>query len=161
MTREEAVKILSVLKAAYPNSYRGMTKDEANGTIGVWAVQFCDIPYPVVSIAVNKLISTNTFPPSINEVKEKIQSLYWEASGMLESHRTATIGIKLNDDDPNETPVYMGKRLDDKTLALVQEIVRVTEPMKTKQLLEPSLDSLLTGLNGYLLGGNSDSLKLK
>lgn len=161
MTREEAIKILSVLKAAYPNSYRGMTKDEANGTIGVWAVQFNDIPYQVVSIAVNKLISTNTFPPSINEVKEKIQSLYWEAWEMLESHRTATIGIKLNDDDPNETPVYMGKRLDDKTLAFVQEIVRVTEPMKTKQLLEPSLDSLLTGLNGYLLGGNSDSLKLK
>ena len=33
MTREETVKILAILKAAYPNSYKGMTKEEANATI--------------------------------------------------------------------------------------------------------------------------------
>lgn len=83
MTREETVKILSILKAAYPNSYKGMTREEGNGVISVWASQFAHIPAEIVVIAINKLISTSTFPPAIAEVKEKIKSLYWEAQAEL------------------------------------------------------------------------------
>lgn len=146
MTRQEAIKILSVLKAAYPNSYKGMTKDEANGTVNVWATQFVSMPFSVVSIAVNKLISINTFPPSINEVKEKIRSMYWEAWTMLREHENA-----IEDG--------CGEELDDRTLATVKEIIRVCEPMRTKQLLEPSLTELLKGYNGYLEGGGCAEMK--
>lgn len=170
MTREEAIKILAVLKAAYPNSYKGMTKDEANGTISVWSTQFVNIPYIVVSIAVNKIISTNTFPPSISEVKAKIQTLYTEANSMLENHKTATEGIPMKayaGDDENGNPlyeietVYMGKKLDDNTLALVQEIIKACEPMRTKLLIEPSLEDLLKGFNTYLTDGSSEQKQLR
>lgn len=80
MTRDETIKVLASLKAAYPASYKNMTKDEANGTIGAWQAQFLGMPYSVVSIAITKIISTNTFPPSIAEVKEKIR-------GKTTSHR--------------------------------------------------------------------------
>ena len=60
MTREEAIKVLAILKAAYPNSYRGMTKEEAHGTVAVWAAQFASMPASVVMIAINKKISKNT-----------------------------------------------------------------------------------------------------
>lgn len=143
MTRQEAIKILSVLKAAYPNSYKGMTKDEANGTVNIWATQFASMPYSVVSIAVNKLISINTFPPSINEVKEKIRSMYWEAWGMLRDHESGF------------------NKLDDKTVAVLNEIMQVCEPMRTKQLLEPTLTELLQAYNGYLEGGCVDTKLLK
>ena len=79
MTREETIKILAILKAAYPNSYKNMTKDEANGTVTIWAMQFANIPADVVMIAINKLISTSPFPPAICEVKEKIKGMYWES----------------------------------------------------------------------------------
>lgn len=161
MTREDAIKILSILKAAYPNSYKGMTKDEANGTIGVWAAQFTSMPYEIVSIAINKLISTNTFPPTIHEVKEKIRGLYWEAWEMLNSHKQSLKGWKINDDDPNEEPVYTGRRLDEKTLAVVKKIVEVCEPFQTKHVIEPSLSELITGLNNYLTADKSDTLSLK
>ena len=75
MTREEAIKILAILKAAYPNFYKNMTKEEAKGTINVWASQFVSFPYSAVLIAVQKLISTKTFPPTVSEVKERIRSL--------------------------------------------------------------------------------------
>ena len=141
MTREETIKILAILKAAYPNSYRGMTKDEANGTVAVWAAQFASIPAQVVMIAVNKLISTNTFPPAINEVKEGIRGLYWEAWEMLDFHERGF------------------KTLDDKTVAQLEEIMEIVEPMRTREKLEPTLGELLEGYSGYLSGGSRDDMK--
>lgn len=74
---------ISILKAAYPNSYKNMSKDEANATVTVWAVQFADTPTEVVMIAVNKLIATSPFPPAISEIKDKIKGLYWEILSIL------------------------------------------------------------------------------
>lgn len=83
MTREETVQVLSLLKAAFPNSYKGMTRQEANGVISVWSTQFANIPVQIVLIAINKLISISTFPPSIAEVKNKLKNLYYEATSEL------------------------------------------------------------------------------
>lgn len=132
MTQKEAAQILAILKAAYPNSYRGMTKEEAVGTVNVWATQFINIPVNVVMIAVNKLISTNTFPPSIGEVKEKIRSLYFEALGEIPYQHG---GLYCNNT----------AEISPERLALLKEIVRVTEPMRTMQKIEPSLTDLLNG----------------
>ena len=41
MTRDETTKVLALLKAAYPNSYKGMTKEEAMGTISIWNYIVC------------------------------------------------------------------------------------------------------------------------
>lgn len=143
MNREDAIKILSILKAAYPNSYKGMTKEEAHGTINVWVMQFSDLPLGIVSIAVNKLISTNIFPPSISEVKKKIQSLYGEASEMLLMHRYATKGFRVTN-DPDEQPTYVGKALDEQTLKMCEQIVEATEKYRCCENVEPSLESLLS-----------------
>ena len=83
MSREETVQILSLLKAAYPNFYKGMTRPECNGVISVWSTQFTGIPVQIVLMAVNKLISVNTFPPTVAEVKSKLKSLYYEAVAEL------------------------------------------------------------------------------
>jgi len=83
MTREETIQVLSILKAAYPNSYKGMTKQEANGVISVWATQFATVPLNVVLIAVNKLVAINPFPPAISDVREKIKGLYYESTAEL------------------------------------------------------------------------------
>ena len=79
MTKKEALQILAILKAAYPASYNGMTKEEATGTVAVWCMQFADLPAEIVMMAIHKLISTNKFPPSISEVKNKIEKIHWEA----------------------------------------------------------------------------------
>ena len=83
MTRDETTKILAVLKAAYPNSYKNMTQKEALGTVAVWHMQFADMPPEIVLMAVQKCISTSTFTPSISEVKKKIGSICWEAYDMI------------------------------------------------------------------------------
>ena len=56
MTREETLAIMSVLKAAYPNFYKDMQRQEAEGIVALWAEMFRDEPSQVVAIAVNILI---------------------------------------------------------------------------------------------------------
>ncbi len=83
MTKKEALQILAILKAAYPASYNGMTKEEASGTVSVWAMQFSEMPADIVMMAIHKAIATNKFPPTVADVKEKIKAIHWEASDMV------------------------------------------------------------------------------
>lgn len=67
MTREETIKVLAVLKAAYPAFYRGMKADELNGIVNLWASQFEGDDYKTVGAAVQAHIATDTkgYPPHI------------------------------------------------------------------------------------------------
>lgn len=157
MTRDETIKLLSILKAAYPNSYKGMTKEEANGMIAVWTVQFAKVPANVVYIAVNKIISESPFPPAISEVKTKLRGLYYEATEMLRNHEFATVGLPKVSDD--EETIYIGEPLDARTLATVQEIIRVTDPMRKNSNNETPLSEIISGGGSAMLlenknGGN-------
>ncbi len=160
MTYKEACKILAVLKAAYPNSYRNLDKAEAESIAKVWAAQFASMPYTAVVIAVQKLISTNTFPPTISEVKSRIRSLYLEADELLRKHKLATEGMPVKN-HPTKKVLYWGDeyKLDPQTLAAVEEIIRVCEPMRTQQQIEPTLAELLSGFNNHL-GINGDKTAL-
>jgi hypothetical protein len=137
MTKTETAQILAILKAAYPNSYKNLTTEDANATVNVWAAQFANMPASVVMIAVNKLISTNIFPPTITEVKEKMRGLYWEAQEMITLHNRGL------------------RPLNEKTLATTKAIIKVVEPMRTVEQIEPSMYELLDGYAQYLTDGKN------
>lgn len=134
MTRDETIKMLAILKAAYPNSYKGMTKDEANGMIAVWTMQFADMPADIVLMALNKLISTSQFPPAISEVKKKISNLHWEAYDMISDKTTAAL-------------------LQDEEIAKYQRIYEITKRMKINTNLEPTLKEMMNGGTQKYLNG--------
>jgi hypothetical protein len=73
VNKTETIKILAVLKAAYPNSY----KDEelAVQMVSLWQDMFSDTPAVNVGLAVKALIVTCKFPPTIAEIKDYIQKL--------------------------------------------------------------------------------------
>lgn len=134
MTRDETIKMLAILKAAYPNSYKGMTKDEANGMIAVWTMQFADMPADIVLMALNKLISTSQFPPAISEVKKKISTLHWEAYDMICDKTTVAL-------------------LQEKEVAKYQRIYEITKRMKINTNLEPTLTEMMNGGTQKYLNG--------
>ena len=131
MTRDETTKILAVLKAAYPHSYKNMSQKEALGTVAVWHVQFADMPPEIVLMAVQKCISTSTFTPSISEVKKKISALSWEAYDIV----TGVDGLKY--------PCEMVEQ--------AKWIYEKTRDYKYDTPQEPTL---------YQMIGNSESMKL-
>lgn len=149
MTREETIKLLAILKAAYPNSYKGMTKEEANGTIATWQLHFAKMPANVVFIALNQIISVNQFPPTISEVRKKIRNLYAEAVVMLRSHEDSKLEFVYNEGTPQEEVVRMGEPLDDKTVAVLKQIVAATQDMRNdvemsmKELFNSGTDQML------------------
>lgn len=77
MTREETIKILSVLRGAYPAFYRDITKQEAESTIALWESMFDEEPYELVAASVKAFISGDGkgFPPAIGQIKERIRQI--------------------------------------------------------------------------------------
>lgn len=135
MTKKEAMQILAILKAAYPASYNGMTREEANGTATVWCMQFSDMPVEIVLMAVHKAIATNKFPPSISEVKEKLKLIHWEAYDMA----WGNLGVSL----PEQTRKHY------------QRIYEATNGYKYGQMYEPKIGQILEVDNTLRIGGGT------
>lgn len=77
MNRKEVTQILSVLKAAYPHSFKDMTKLDGEALVNLWTRQFAEEDPAAVSAAVNALISTRTtgYSPTVGEIKEQLHRL--------------------------------------------------------------------------------------
>lgn len=77
MTRDDVIKIMSVLRGAYPHFYRDISKQEAYDTINLWTDMFSNDDASIVAAAVKSLIDGDDkgFPPTIGQVKAKIRLL--------------------------------------------------------------------------------------
>ena len=77
MDRNETLKIMAVLQAAYPNFYKGMKAESAEGIVILWNLSFADDQYELVSAAVLAHINTNInpFPPVISLIKNAIHTI--------------------------------------------------------------------------------------
>lgn len=77
MTRDDVIKIMSVLRGAYPHFYRDISKQEAYDTINLWTDMFSRDDASIVSAAVKSLIDGDDkgFPPTIGQVKTKMRLL--------------------------------------------------------------------------------------
>ena len=77
MTREETIKVLAVLRGAYPAFYRDISKQEAEATISLWSSMFDEEPYDLVGAAVKAFISSDSkgFPPAIGQIKDMISKI--------------------------------------------------------------------------------------
>lgn len=112
----------------------------------VWASQFADISVTTVIVAVNKLIATNTFPPTIREVKNKIRGLYWEALGQL-PHQCGGLYPYNTDEIPHQK------------LAMLQQIVADASKLRATESNETSLEVLLSGCEKYINDKGPKQLK--
>lgn len=85
MDRNETMQILTVLKAAYPHSFKGTSKRDANAMIDLWQTMFAADAYEAVNAAVAALISTRKegFTPTIGEVKERMAFAREQVTGTL------------------------------------------------------------------------------
>ena len=77
MNNSEIKQILSILRAAYPHSFKDLTRADAETMIALWERQFAEEDARTVTAAVESLISCRTagYTPTIGEVKEQIHKL--------------------------------------------------------------------------------------
>lgn len=74
MTQGETLKIMAVLQATYPNFYRGMTRQDAEGVVALWADMFAEDSYNTVAAAVRAFIASDSkgFPPVVGQIKQRV-----------------------------------------------------------------------------------------
>ena len=75
MIKEETIKILSILKASYPNFYKDMSKKDAETTISLYTEMFSNTEANLVATAIKELIQHQSYPPTIADIKNKIYEL--------------------------------------------------------------------------------------
>lgn len=77
MERNEVLQIMAVLRGAYPQFYRDLTRKEAEDTVNLWHAMFADDDASLVGAAVKAIIVSDTreFPPNIGIVKEKMREM--------------------------------------------------------------------------------------
>lgn len=75
MNRTETLKIMAILRGAYPQFYRSIDRVEANDTVNLWMDMFHSDDFTLVAAAVKSLIESDEkgFPPHIGAVKAKIR----------------------------------------------------------------------------------------
>lgn len=72
MTNLETVKLLAVIKTAYPRYYDNKTNAEIRDTVSLWYSMLAEYPAELVNAAVRAVIATSTYPPTIADVISRI-----------------------------------------------------------------------------------------
>lgn len=75
LTYSETIKILSLIKVAYPRFYLNITKSDAEATANLWASMFMGDDFEVIKIATQSLIATFQYPPTIADIKNQVYKL--------------------------------------------------------------------------------------
>lgn len=80
MNKQEAGKLLSLIKLAYPTAYRDIDKETAAATVNMWQMSFPDVPYPIMEQAFNHFRMVSKFPPTVAEMVQELKGIYLEAT---------------------------------------------------------------------------------
>lgn len=83
MTEKEAIKLLALIKVAYPTAYRDMDDASKRATVAMWHKTFASVPYPIMEMAYEQFRRVSKFPPTVAEMFDELESVYYEALGEL------------------------------------------------------------------------------
>ena len=88
MTKQEAAKLLSLIKLSYPTAYRDIDKETANATVNMWTSSFPDVPYPIMEQAFNHYRMASKFPPTVAEMVEELKHIHYQATECALVHKS-------------------------------------------------------------------------
>lgn len=80
MNKQEAIKLLALIKVAYPTAYRDMDQASKQATVNMWAGSFPDVPYPIMEQAFNHFRMVSKFPPTVAEIVEELKQIHFHAT---------------------------------------------------------------------------------
>ena len=72
MQKQEAMRIIKLIAASYPNAAAFSTPEKVKAAVELWAEMFAKDEYERLRENVLRWIESNKFPPTIAEVKEMI-----------------------------------------------------------------------------------------
>lgn len=88
MNKQEAVKLLALIKVAYPTAYRDMDEASKKATVNMWAGSFPDVPYAIMEQAFNHFRMVSKFPPTVAEMVEELKQIHFKATEYALVHKS-------------------------------------------------------------------------
>ena len=124
MDGRETIAIITMIKVAYPNSYKDITAEERQCLYKLWQQAFQEMPYSLLNQAVSQHISISKFPPTIADINDLIARIKQQAYNALDAHNRQ---LKENADAERycETAYKVGELLTDEQLQEVNDTLRV------------------------------------
>ena len=80
MNKQEATKLLALIKIAYPTAYRDMDEASKKATVNMWQMSFPDMPYPIMEQAFSHFRMVSKFPPTVAEMVEELKKIHHQAT---------------------------------------------------------------------------------
>lgn len=80
MTHEETIKLLALIKLAFPNAYKDIDRDTQLATVNLWHRAFADLPLGIVEMALDNFVKSSKFPPTIADITERLNAMNGEAT---------------------------------------------------------------------------------
>ena len=87
MNKQEAVKLLALIKVAYPTAYRDMDEASKRATVNMWHMSFHDVPYPIMEQAFSHFRMVSKFPPTVAEMVEELKEVHNQATECALIHK--------------------------------------------------------------------------
>lgn len=79
MNKQEAAKLLALIKIAYPTAYRDMDEVSKKATVNMWQMSFADVPYLIMEQAFSHFRMVSKFPPTVAEMVEELKKIHHQA----------------------------------------------------------------------------------
>ena len=97
MNREESIKLLALIKVAYPTAYKDMDNASKQATVNMWQTTFPNVPYQIMEMAFNRFRMASKFPPTVAEMCEELKHIHWKAieDSLLATARGNDADIKV------------------------------------------------------------------
>lgn len=131
MTVEESIKLLALIKLAYPNSYKDIDKDTQLATVKMWQRTFNDLPFAIMEMAIDHFVKKSKFPPTIADVIDELKGLHYEAVQNVlitenDERRKMCIRImqyteRYKENNSNRIPFNTSKQLNNGTQSLLED----------------------------------------
>ena len=88
MNKQEAVKLLALIKVAYPTAYRDMDEASKRATVNMWASSFPEVPYGIMEQAFNHFRMVSKFPPTVAEMVDELKQIHYQATELALIHKS-------------------------------------------------------------------------
>ena len=79
MNREESIKLLALIKVAYPTAVKDMDNASKQATVNMWQTTFANTPYSIMEMAFNGFRMQSKYAPTVAEMCDELKHLHWQA----------------------------------------------------------------------------------
>ena len=94
MEKEDTKKLLEILKASYPATYRNMSKIEMQEVASLYHSMFEEYPTEIVIHALKNYIRKNQYPPTIAGLQEQIDYIAGDNNSEAELWNAISVACK-------------------------------------------------------------------